>query len=198
MTKLGEAWKCDVPAGESGEWRVVKFTVSPDESKLDALRGMFGGSGRFTPPGEYTQLLRGRTLVMSDTPHQLTIMLNGLGLGCVARCLLEKEETEVVHIVEQSPDVIKLVAPHLLKQYGEERLQIFEGDAFTWKPPEKYRKGRYSAVWHDIWDDICLDNLSEMHKLHRRYGRWTNWQGSWSRMFLERQKRQERNRGGWY
>lgn len=209
-----EAWKCvDIPEGESGRWRVEKFTVSKDESKLDALRGIFGGSGRFTPPGDYTRLVHGVNLmgpVMSDTPDERRdhlpiiwrsgrILLNGLGLGCVARCLLEKEDVTLVHIVEKSPDVIKLVAPHMLKKYGEERLRIFEDDAFTFLPPKHLRKERYDAVWHDIWPEICLDNLEQMKKLHRRYGRWTWWQGSWSRPFLESQRRQERRSvGGYY
>ena len=37
-------------------------------------------------------------------------MLNGLGLGCVARCLLEKEETDVVHIVEKSERVLPILS----------------------------------------------------------------------------------------
>ena len=63
------------------------------------------------------------------------------------------------------------------------KLNIICADALEWKPP----KGtRYNAVWHDIWDNICGDNLDDMKKLHRKYGRRTNWQGSWCRDQCER------------
>jgi hypothetical protein len=40
------------------------------------------------------------------------------------------------------------------------------------------------------------DNLEDMHKLHRRFGRRADWQGSWGRSFLEHVRRQEQ-RMGW-
>ena len=45
---------------------------------------------------------------------------------------------------------------------------------------------------HDIWDDICLDNLETMATLHRKYGRRCDWQGSWKRDWLKYQQRRER------
>jgi hypothetical protein len=36
--------------------------------------------------------------------------------------------------------------------------------------PEMSKGKRYDMVWHDIWDDICSDNLEGMAKLHRKYG----------------------------
>jgi len=218
MAHYKEAWKCDIiPEGESGPWRIEKFTVTEKDAQFDALRGLVQGSGRHTPKGDYTRLLHRSSFmgpVMSDTPDERRdhlpiiwrkgrILLNGLGLGCVARCLLEKEDVTLVHIVEKSSDVIKLVAPHMYEKYGNTRLQIFEDDAFTFRPPEKLRKERYDAVWHDIWPEIRLDYLEEMKKLHRRYGRWAFWQGSWSREHLEAQRRREKRYprgavGGWH
>jgi hypothetical protein len=37
------------------------------------------------------------------------------------------------------------------------------------------------VAWHDVWANICEDNLPLMARLHRRYGRRVNWQGSWSK-----------------
>jgi predicted membrane-bound spermidine synthase len=129
-------------------------------------------------------------MIMSDTPAEVadhrelihvasgSVLLNGLGLGVAARLILAKPVVTDVTIIELSPDVIKLVSPHI----SDPRLTIIEADAFTWQPP---RGKRFNAVWHDIWDDICSDNLPGMHKLHRRYGRRADWQGSWCRELCE-------------
>ena len=89
---------------------------------------------------------------------------------------------ERVTVVEVNQDVIDLVGPHYSALYGAHHVEIVHGDALTYQPPKKVR---YGAVWHDIWANICPDNLPEMHKLHRRYGRRSDWQGSWSRHLCE-------------
>lgn len=198
-------FKVDVPEGESGAWRVERFTVDKQAAQAEAMRSVFSG-GRGVPEGTYTRLMRGRTVVMSDTPDEIRdhndvffkvkvsrrvscgfkprCLVHGLGLGMVARGVL-LEGAEHVTVVEKSPDVIKLVGPWLRKDYGDQ-VAIIEGDAFTWKPP----KGAYwDIVWHDIWDYITADNLPEMHKLHRRFGRRSDWQGSWARPECERAAR---------
>jgi hypothetical protein len=50
-------------------------------------------------------------------------------------------------------------------------------------------------VWHDIWLDLCTDNLEGMGKLHRKYGRRTDWQGSWEKDRLLSHRRREKARG---
>lgn len=180
-----------VPEGVSGAWRIERFTVSEEAAGLANVRMMFKPGGRRCRPGTYTRLTRDGYLVMSDTPdekrdhywfvRQATgrVLINGLGLGMVLGAVLRKPDVEHVTVVEQSPDVIALVAPH----YASGRVTVVCADALTWQPP----KGeRYGAVWHDIWDDICEDNLPDMKRLHRRYGRRTRWQGSWARELCER------------
>lgn len=181
-----------VPEGSSGSWRVQRFTVSEDDAKLHNMRAAFrpGGANDIIEPGAYTRLMRGATVVMSDTPMEKRdhvpfvhaarghVLIHGLGLGMALAAILEKPEVERVTVIEKSPDVISLVAP----SYDDPRVEIVEGDAFTWRPP---RGVRFGAVWHDIWDDKCADNLGEMKRLHRRYGRRADWQGSWGRAFIE-------------
>lgn len=53
---------------------------------------------------------------------------------------------------------------------------------------EKYKVE--DAVWHDVWDELCTDNLPQMHRLHRR----SDWRGSRSRSFLEYRVKQEKKR----
>ena len=182
----------DIPCGASGEWRIEEFIVTEEDAKLFNLRARFNIGSREIEVGKYKKLLRGETLVMSNTPSELddhswfisiaegNILVNGLGLGEVLVALLKKKEVKSVTVIELSEDVIKLVAPHFSK---DKRVNIIQANALEWKIP----KGtRYDCVWHDIWDNICSDNLEEMKKLHRKFGRHTKWQSSWCRDLCER------------
>ena len=178
--------KVTVPEGTSGDWRVERFTVTEVQSRLDAIRGMFN-DGRYVPPGTYTRLLRNNHVVMSDTPDEVRdhsepiyrahgrCLINGLGLGVVLTGIAHK--VAHVTVVESSFDVIKLVGPHYTAMLGS-KLTIVHDDALEYTP---LPNTRYQMVWHDIWDNICANNLPQMTRLHRKYGRRTLWQGSWAR-----------------
>ena len=178
----------EVPDGVSGEWKVESFTVQ--EKELSQMISMMK-YGRGVPAGNYKKLTRNGYLVMSNTPDEISdfwrfacrakgsVLVNGLGLGVLLKALLNKPEITEVIVIEKSSDVIKLVGETYLK---DSRVTIINADAFDYKPP----KGkRFNAVWHDIWDDICGDNLPEMKTLHRKYGRKTNYQESWCRYRCE-------------
>jgi spermidine synthase len=186
MMSIEEKYKVDIPEGKIGVWSVEKFTVSERESDLNRLRGLLH-SGRFVRPGTYTKLMRGNTLVMSDTSNEIRDHLSaiykssghclivGLGLGLVTKALLDKPEVTKVTVVEKSEEVIKLVGEYLLEKYPD-KLEIICADIFTWKAP----KGAYYQVaWFDIWDYICADNLPEMSKLKRKFGSKASWKGCW-------------------
>lgn len=174
-----------LPDTVAGDWRVERFVVN----ELD-YRALI--HGRAVPIGEtFTRLMRGDSLVMSDTPAERrdhyapvlkaknSCLINGLGLGMVLKAILKKPEVTDVTVVEISQDVIDIVAPH----YADPRVTIVCASAFDFRPP----KGKfYGMVWHDIWNDICADNLPDMHRLHRKYGRRAEWQGSWCRYQCER------------
>lgn len=191
------SYKVDVPEGQSGVWVVERFEVSAQDEKFGQLRAIVTGRGRFVPKGRYTRLMRNGVLVATDTPDEIRdhrfaiyraigqVLINGLGLGITVQAMLNRPEVEKVTVIEISPDVIALVGPHYQERFGD-RLEIIEADAFTWKPPKGVR---YSVVWHDIWDHICSGNLPEMHKLHRKYGRRADWQGSWCRYECEQQRK---------
>lgn len=192
----------EVPEGRKGRHRIERFEVSQEAANFQNMRAMIGSSSRYIRPGRYTRLMRVRdapfdgdqlpgegTCVMSDTPCELMdhleaihraqghCLVHGLGLGIIVEAMLRKDGVERVTVVEISPDVIGLVGPYLYERWGG-RVEIVEADCMTWKPP---RGARYGAVWHDIWDNICADNLPDMKHLHRRYGRRCEWQGSWAR-----------------
>jgi len=177
--------KVTLPEGQKGPWKIERFTTDFMDFH-SALRG------RAVPVGEtYTRVTRNGYLVMSDTPAEMrdhstavwkakgSCLLNGLGIGMVLKNILLKPEVTDVTVVEISQDLIDLVSPH----YADPRVTFVCADALSYKPP----KGkRYGMVWHDIWDDICADNLEDMGKLHRKYGRRTEWQGSWCKYECQR------------
>lgn len=187
--------KVDLPAGESGKWKVEKFSISESEARFDNMRCAFspGMGKRAVKAGDYTRLVCGWETIMSDTHAEMVdhytavqkakgyVLINGLGIGMVLNAVLQKPEVEHATVVEIDSDVIALVAPHYVKKFGS-RLTIIQADALTFKPAKGIRFG---AVWHDIWPHITSDNIPSMKVLHRRYGRCTDWQGSWCRELCE-------------
>lgn len=180
----------EVPDGKSGPWEVSTFTVTEDDVRIENLRAMFRPGCRIILPGTYKRLTRNGSVIMSNTSAEISdhlgfisraqrvggnILINGLGLGVALKAILESDKVESVTVIEQSADVIALVAP---TYQTDPLVTIIHADAFTWKPP---KGARYSCVWNDIWDNLCADNLPEMATLHRKYGRRTDWQGSWGK-----------------
>ncbi len=188
-----EQYKVDVPTNKSNNWSIEQFEVTEDQAAIERMRSMFSG-GRGVPVGKYTALKRNGQIIMSDTPDEINdlspiirnakdhVLINGLGLGIAIKACLDNEKVTHVTVVENSPDVIQLTGTHYKDKYGD-KLTIILDNAFSYKPPVNIR---YGAVWHDIWDNICVDNLPEMHKLHRKYGRRAYWQDSWCRGMCER------------
>lgn len=81
---------------------------------------------------------------------------------------------------------VALVEPHYRKLYGEKAFDVIHADVFEWKPPKGQKRG---AVWFDIWSDLCEDNLPQMTKLKRKFGRRSDWKGCWSESFLRSRRR---------
>ena len=186
-----------VPDGISGDWEVSTFTVQASElsQRISKLQ-----TGRGVPEGTYKRLTRCGEVIVSNTPDEIwdfsmflryratgKVLINGLGLGVLVQGLLEKPDITEITIIEKSEDVIKLSGPTYLK---DERVNIIHADAFEYKPP----KGKlYDAVWHDIWDYITSENIPEMKKLHRKYGRFAKYQESWCRKVCETIRKREKN-----
>jgi hypothetical protein len=172
--------KVNLPEMQKGIWKVEHFTV--DNTDFHSLL-----RGRAVPLGRtFTKLTRNGKLIMSDTPAEMSdhweavrmargsCLLNGLGLGMVLKNILLKPTVTSVIVVEISQDLIDLISPF----YIDPRVTFVCADAFEYKSENGKR---FQMVWHDIWDDICTDNLADMKKLHNKYARKTDWQGSWSR-----------------
>ena len=182
-----------IPDAKSGDWYIDTFEV-PEKPNLQMLRL----GGRAPSPGTYKRLVFQDDTVMSNTPSEIndhleflrrasgSVLINGLGLGMCIVPLLEKPDVTDITVVERSEDVIKMVAHHYTVN---PKVTVVHADAFEYEPePGK----RFGAVWHDIWTFITSENIEGMKKLHRKYGRKCDWQGSWARADCERQRRQDK------
>lgn len=172
---------------KNGKWEIRSFEVTSKDAKFGELRAAVTGSRRYVPEGTYVGLFCNNSLIMSNTPDEIrdswefernakgAVLIHGLGLGVVLSRILINPAVKSVLVVEIDQDLIDLVGPHYTL---DPRVTIVQGDALIWMPPKEVY---WDAVWHDIWPDICADNYLDMKKLHRRFGRRCDWQGSWSR-----------------
>lgn len=175
----------NLKSGESGEWKLKRFTVTPQGAKIHNLREIFNGRNRFICAGEFWGLFHRGHIIMSNTPSEIDdhrkfidnasgkVLIGGLGLGMVVKYLLQKSSITKVTVVEKSLDVIKLVAPSYV---SDPRVEIINADIFEFKPTEKY-----DCAWFDIWGDISGSEYPEMKRLHRKYCRCVGWSDSWLR-----------------
>jgi len=160
-----------IPNVTLGDWTVEGFEVPEGDMSQAIARAM---GRRWVPAGKYVGLKRNGVMVMSNTPDEINdfmpfvnkahgdILINGLGLGCVVKALLEECSVDSITIIEKSLDVIAITSP----SFNDPRIQIVHADGLEYTPP---RGARYDAVWHDIWDYITADNLKEMDLFHKKY-----------------------------
>ncbi len=192
MDNYYEKYKVSVPEGTSGKWAVERFTIA--EHDIGAL--YYALHGRPIPPGTYTRLMPGP--MMSDTPEEIKdnldfiykatgdCLINGLGLGVVLKALLVKPEVTHIDVVEIEQDIINLVWPTY--QDGN-RITLHHNDAFTIQWP---KDKCWDCAWHDIWPNICTDNLVEIAKLKHKYARKVTCQKAWAEDLLRAYRRQGR------
>jgi hypothetical protein len=224
-----ELWKDGFPqmhtvfpdGAESGTVRVVHVTPSQEDEEVARTQAMFSFTSRgrvgIRAGDTYTQIFINGRLWMSDTVDERRdhwgpkyhakghVLIGGLGMGLVALAAALKPEVKTVTIIEINPDVIAFVVPYLraaLEAEGvdPDKLEVIEADVFKWKPP----KGQmYQCLWFDIWEDLCVDNLKEIHTLNRRFARRTDpsgYRGCWveGQLKYERdRKRREDRRNPW-
>lgn len=202
------AMAVDIPCGRSGQVEVRRFDVSPRDAAIFALRS----PRRAVEPGTYTGLYRNDTLWMSDTQAERRdhlgflraayrrgaerVLINGLGLGMVRAPLYLIDSVRHVDVVEIDRDVIALVEPHYQAMAATrgKTLTVHHGDAYEIKWPVGTR---WDVAWHDIWPTLTTDNLSQMTRLHRRYGARVRWQESWCRSWLRHLHARERRQPRW-
>lgn len=155
-----------IPEGTSGLWRVAREFVGA------MTQAVLLGRGEFVPPqGMYTFLLkdtmadihRGGAVVMNDFGIELrkhlrfvlrahgSVLITGLGLGCVLRGVLWMNSVKRVVVVERDENVLALVQPHLP---SDPRLEIVQADACEYATN---LREPFDCAWHDLWSDPDRD-----------------------------------------
>jgi hypothetical protein len=186
--------KCQAPPGRSGAWVLERFEVAPAAPATTAS----GPDCAQRRPGLYSRLRREGEVFMTDLYDEWwtqrvaileacrrggSLLVTGLGLGLVVESILgaDRGRVRAITVLEQSPDVIRLIAPTLLARYPG-RLRVEQADAFGWQPlPGR----RFDLVWHDIWPNpYAAEVESEMQRLEARYRAHCEWQGCWPREYL--------------
>jgi hypothetical protein len=182
----------NIPIGEKGDWKILKrsFTGNELHNIINRIK-----HNRYIPEGEYTFLEYHNETMMSDTPDEKTdhryfvqkakgnVLIAGLGLGMVLQAVALKPEVDYVTVIEISQDLIDLVGPYYLNnELYRYKINIICADIFEWKPSKNIY---YDVAWYDIWKDICEDNLIDMIKLHRKFGKKVDWQDSWQKSYLK-------------
>jgi hypothetical protein len=179
----------EIPEGTCGDWRVVHQAISEVEADRinwhnyqKNLQDGDVGLMRFVQGGVYTSLCCGDVPFMSDHHFEVResarfahiatgdVLVSGLGLGVVIGQLGRNSQVRSVTVLENSPEVIELVGPHVGGH-------VIKADAFTWEPPEGVR---FDWAWHDIWPDISPKNAIEMVKLYSHHRPWCDKQMFWS------------------
>lgn len=197
-----------VPEGAKGLAKVEHFKVTQQESDFTRMRSAFGRRDEYVPAGDYVRLYVGHTLMMTDTEMERSsntnvvnaakgdVLIAGLGVGMILVPILRKADVKTVTVVEKFQDVVDLVDPAVRKAVSEaeaKKLSVVTADVFTWEPPKGQK---WDCIYFDIWPNICVDNLEEMARLHRRFARRKrtkeSWMESWKRGYLQAMKGRER------
>jgi hypothetical protein len=159
-----------LPEGKKGVAEVKHFSVDNDSPQ------------DFRAPvshGDYASLYVNGELVMSDTMMEKQsnrqfvreakgdVLIAGLGIGMILLPTLNKAEVTSITVIEKEQDVIDLVSPH----YQHDKLKVICADIFEWSPAKGQK---FDTIYFDIWPNICIDNLDDMEKLHKRARSWRN------------------------
>ena len=185
----------EIPEGCVGDFRIEHYTVTPIGARLETVRN----PRTRLKDGDYTRLMRGGEVIMSNTTDEqisnldiLTeahgdVLIFGLGIGMILGDLCSRDKVTSVTVVELHSEVIELVGSHV----QHPKLTIVQGNAFTWKPD---RLRMYDAIYFDIWGDYNIELLPEMGRLMRRTVHWkkdrkATWVGCWKREELKSAER---------
>lgn len=126
----------------------------------------------------------GMDIVMEDSRQELrkhlpiwlnakgSVLVTGLGLGCVVRGLLASRDVDHVTVVEIDKQVLRVVG-HEFKT--NKRVELIHGDALM----VNLRGRKFDFAWHDLWTDGD-QHLQILHaRLIVKFSKICRAQGAW-------------------
>lgn len=179
-----------------GDWRLQYVKVLPGfvrEAQAEAEEKHNWFEIADLVPAVYVRLMHENTLWMSDQPVERrtmlplldgargTVLLGGLGIGCVLVPLARLTRVRHIIVLEKSPEIIAMVWPQVrdyLSQSGAEKIEVIEADAYQYQPNQGL-----DTVYMDIWPSWYRDNSEGIAEIRRRYEPYLSpngWLGCWS------------------
>jgi hypothetical protein len=100
-----------------------------------------------------------------------SVLVTGLGLGCVVRGLLANSRVEHITVVEKCPYILGEIGPEF---WNDPRVAVRLEDALQYRPERKF-----DFAWHDL-HSFDERHLQSMHaELIVRHSRSCKYQGAW-------------------
>ena len=130
-----------LPVGTSGAWEIRRKAVAPDVTEL--VEHSADGRELLWMDDADTELAAHRDILAAARGD---VLLLGLGIGLLPAMLADVDAVRSITIIERSTDVMRLVEPHLMSEFGSRKgIRIITSDADTWQPAGD----RYDVVWID-------------------------------------------------
>ena len=158
----------DIPEGKIGDHEISHLPYKAGESfplvtaRTAIMGGHRGRSVAFPTAGHLHQLAYSGGVWMTDKPVEVkqhydclariktgTVLVGGLGLGLTITILAQRKGIRHIVVVEQSADVLKLVAPYSPPPNTPgEKVEFIHGDLFEYL---KSGPGPFDWAFYDIW-----------------------------------------------
>lgn len=173
--------------------KLGKAEIRIDEpDRFTRLRGAISGQPLYAD--KYTRLLVDGELFMTDAEFECDtnrsvvqkmrgdVLIAGLGIGLILVPILKNPIVASVTVLENSKDVIALVAP----KFEDKKLKVIKADCITWEPPKK----SYDSIYFDIWPNVPNEDDALLIKtLKARYKpalRPKGWIAAWCESYARR------------
>lgn len=177
-------------------WRQFAEVLQPGSSGNIAVdRFTLRVHGWTAPPGSYVRLkIDGGTMMANTYDEYATcydlvnqahgdVLIGGLGLCVAPYSMLARPEIRSITIVENSPDVLKVVG----SQVKSDKIRIVQGDIHEWLP----RPGtKFQTIYFDCWEHLRPRDLPMIARLHQRFAPFLDgsdpesWMDSWQANFV--------------
>lgn len=189
----------DIPEGKSGNCR-IEHRIIPKGNVVvvrSAREAVFGGGkaeSYFAPHDLRIHYLveEGVATWTTDLPQEIRsqlpciedfhgdVLVGGLGVGLIVAALRRNPKVYTITVVEQSPDVIKLVWDHLKP---DETCSVVQADLFQYLRDYKASGARkFACAYYDIWcpnsEDVLFTHVRSLRELSKGvvFDKVTCWQ----------------------
>ena len=161
-----------IPAGRSGAFAVehverpVGYVFHLANARTAIFGGHAGGKVVYDRPTTWHRLTEEGRVWMTDDPIEQAqhdrelatirrgrVLVGGLGLGYAATVLARRPGVAEVVVVEKSPEVVELVAPHLVQDdpAARRKLTVVRADLFEYLGGLPPTRPRFDHAFYDIW-----------------------------------------------